>query len=124
VLWLGPDEWLVVGPPGSEAGTLETLVRAVADGGAAVDLTCNRAVLEVAGPAARDVLATACPLDLHPRVFGPARCAGTLLGKAQVIVEQTTDEPCFRLFVRPSFLAYAVDWLVAGAEGAGKQSGR
>ena len=43
--------------------------------------------------------------------------AGTLLGTAQAFVEQTADEPCFRIHVRPSFLAYAVDWLVAGVEG-------
>ena len=47
----------------------------------------------------------------------PDRVAGTLLGTAQAFVEQTTDEPCFRIHVRPSFLAYAVDWLVAGVEG-------
>jgi len=115
VLWLGPDEWLVLGPPDSEAATLEALAGAVGDEGAAVDLTSNRVALEIAGTDARDVLATCCHLDLHPRAFGPGRCAGTLLGTAQVVVEQTTGEPAFVLLVRPSFLAYVVDWLVAGA---------
>jgi sarcosine oxidase subunit gamma len=124
VLWLGPDEWVVIGAPGSEAATLQALREAVGDTGSAVDLSANRVVVEVAGPAARDVLSTCCPLDLHPRAFGPDRVAGTLLGTAQAFVEQTTDEPCFRIHVRPSFLAYAVDWLVAGVEGvrAGAQA--
>ena len=80
--------------------------------------TCsaNRVVLEVAGPAARDVLATCCPLDLHPRAFGPDRCAGTLLGTAQVLSSRRRTSP-LPAPVRPSFLAYAVDWLVAGVEG-------
>jgi sarcosine oxidase subunit gamma len=96
---------------------LQALREAVGDAGSAVDLSANRAIVEVAGPAARDVLSTCCPLDLHARAFGPDRVAGTLLGTAQAFVEQTTDEPCFRLHVRPSFLAYAVDWLVAGVDG-------
>ncbi len=117
VLWLGPDEWLVVGPPGSAAGLEQRLAQAVGGEGAVVDLGANRVVLELAGPDSPDVLATCCTLDLHPRAFGPGRCAGTLLAGAQVLLEQTADEPAFRLYVRPSFLAYAVDWLAAGAEG-------
>jgi sarcosine oxidase subunit gamma len=117
VLWLGPDEWLVVGPPGTAAEVAGQLAAAVGDEGAVVDLSANRVVLELAGPDSREVLATCCPLDLHPRVFGPGRCAGTLLAGAQVILEQTAEEPAFRLYVRPSFVAYAVDWLTAGADG-------
>ncbi len=117
VLWLGPDEWLVVGPAGTEAATLGALREAAGEEGSAVDLSANRVVIEVAGPAAREVLSTCCPLDLHATAFGPDRVAGTLLGTAQAFVEQTADEPCFRIHVRPSFLAYAVDWLVAGVEG-------
>jgi len=115
ILWLGPDEWLVLGPPNSEAATLRALATALGPEGAAVDVTSNRVAVEVAGADARDVLATCCNLDLHPRAFGPGRCAGTLLGTAQVVLEQTGDEPAFVLLVRRSFLAYVIDWLVAGS---------
>lgn len=40
-------------------------------------------------------------------------CAQTLLAKAQVILHERTDAT--RVFVRPSFAGYVLDWLVAAA---------
>ena len=54
VLWLGPDEWLVLG--GRE--------RTIPDAAAAVDVSANRVVFELSGDEAADVLATGCSLDL------------------------------------------------------------
>jgi sarcosine oxidase subunit gamma len=102
-LWLGPDEWLVVAD-----GPLALDVPAGA--GSVVDLSANRVVLELRGPGARDVLAAGCALDLHPRAFGPGRCAQTLLARANVILEQTAAD-AYRVYVRPSFAAYLRDWL-------------
>lgn len=111
-LWLGPDEWLVVGPPGSE-GRLEAAVRkALGSGfGAVVDVSANRLVIELAGPAARETLESGCSIDLHPRAFGPGRCAQTLLARANVLLHQVSDEPRYRLYVRPSFAGYVRAWL-------------
>jgi sarcosine oxidase subunit gamma len=117
-LWLGPEEWLLVGPPSSRAETLEALERAVGpDDGGVVDLSASRVLVELKGPSARDVLASCCALDLHPRVFGPGQCAQTLVAKAQVLLSQVDEEPTYRLFVRPSLAAYVVSWLVDGIEG-------
>ena len=84
-LWLGPDEWLVLGPAGDEAA-LETLLAEALprELGSVVGLSANRTVLELRGPAARDVLAAGCSLDLHPRAFGAGACAQTLLARAPV----------------------------------------
>lgn len=118
VLWLGPDEWLVVGEPGSERTTESLLRDAIGNGfGVVVELSANRTVLEVEGPDARMVLAACCHLDLHRRAFGVGDCAQTLLQKAQIILQQTSDAPAYRLFVRPSFAAYVAGWLAEGAEG-------
>ena len=116
-LWLGPDEWLVVAPPGSEAA-LETELAEALDGlGSVVGLSANRTAIQVMGPRARDVLAKGCALDLHPRAFGPQRCAQTLLGRAPIILEQLGDDPlAFGLLVRGSFAAYGATWLLAAAE--------
>ena len=115
-LWLGPDEWLVVGPPGSEA-TLEDELGAT--GAAVVDVSANRTTLELRGPRVRELLEFGCPIDLHPRVFGPGRCAQTLLARANVLIWFVTDdpEPVYRLFVRPSFAAYLAAWLADAADG-------
>jgi sarcosine oxidase, subunit gamma len=106
VLWLGPDEWLVFGAD-------EERVRdALGDEpGSVVDVSANRVVLELSGPAAREVLAKGCSIDLHPRAFGPGRCAQTLLARAAVVVHQVDDVPTYRLLVRPSFAGYLTAWL-------------
>ena len=107
VLWLGPDEWLVVG--GRED--------AYPDAAAAVDVSAARVCFELTGHDVDDVLAQSCSLDLHPSVFAPGRCAQTLLAKAQVIL-QRTEPGTFRIFVRPSFAPYLRSWLEDALKGA------
>jgi sarcosine oxidase, subunit gamma len=115
VLWMGPDEWLVVAPSGAQ-GLAERLERAVAAGhGTVVDVSAQRTAIDVAGADARDVLRKGCALDLHPRAFGPGRCAQTLLARAQVILVARTDEPAYRVFVRASFAEYLAEWLLDAA---------
>ena len=102
-LWLGPDEWLVVGAPDEEPALEVELAEALGGGlGSVVDLSANRTAIELRGPAARDVLAKGCALDLHTSAFAPGRCAQTLLARAQVILEQRDAAPAYRLFVRGS----------------------
>lgn len=115
-LWLGPDEWLVVAADGEERSLAGILEDAIGAEGAVVELSANRTGLELCGPEARDVLATCCALDLHPRAFGPGRCAQTLVQKAGVVIEQRDDET-FLLLVRPSFAAYVAEWLLDGMAG-------
>jgi sarcosine oxidase subunit gamma len=100
VLWLGPDEWLVVGAREED----------YPDAAAVVDVSANRVCFELVGDDVEDVLAQGCSLDLHPSVFAPGRCAQTLLAKAQVILHRTERE-AFRIFVRPSFAPYLRAWL-------------
>jgi len=123
VLWLGPDEWLVVGHEGSAsvAPAIETAVRAAAAPAflTTVDVSANRVVLEVTGPRARELLAFGCAIDLDPVSFGSGRCVQTLLARASVIVWQTDDAPTYRLLVRPSFVAYVVAWLDDAVAGLG-----
>jgi heterotetrameric sarcosine oxidase gamma subunit len=100
VLWLGPDEWLVLG--GHEDD--------YPDAAAAVDVSANRVCFELAGEDVEDVLAQGCSLDLHSSVFPPGRCSQTLLARAQVILHRTYPER-FRIFVRPSYAPYLRVWL-------------
>jgi sarcosine oxidase subunit gamma len=117
--WLGPTEWLWVGPPGERRFTLRALEKAIVDDdGAVVDVSSSRVILDLVGPSAREVLASCCALDLHPRVFGPGQCAQTLVGKAPVLLTQVDVASAYRLFLRPSFAAYVVSWLTDGMDGA------
>ncbi len=121
VLWLGPDEWLLFGPADG-AQALEVQLVTATDGldVSVVDVSANRTTLELSGPDARWILESGCPLDLHPRAFGPGRCAQTLLARANVILWQLEPDPAptYRLLVRPSFAAYVAAWITDAAEGA------
>ena len=112
MLWLGPDEWLVVTPDRRVAG-IERALRDALEGqrAALTDVSHGRTVLALSGPEARTVLAKGCPLDLHPRVFGPGRCAQSRLAKCQVLIHQTHVAPTFEIYVNRSFSQYAWTWL-------------
>lgn len=112
VLWLGPDEWLVLTPPGAEADVIARLRGALADVHAAVtDVTGNRAQFRLSGPGAREVLLKGCSLDLHPRSFKPGQCAQTLLARAGVILRQVDETPTYDVLPRRSFGEYVWAWL-------------
>jgi sarcosine oxidase, subunit gamma len=118
VLWLGPDEWLIIDRPGTET-LLEERLRSALEGGrgSVVDVSANRTTIRLAGPAAREVLEGGCSIDLHPRAFGPGRCAQTLLARAGIVLLAVTTEPEYRLLVRPSFAAYVASWLLDAIDG-------
>jgi sarcosine oxidase subunit gamma len=120
VLWLSPDEWLILAPDGS-AAAIEASLRAALDGSraAVVDVSANRAILRLAGPAAREILEGGCSIDLHPRAFGPGRCAQTILARAPLAILQVSTEPDYRLLVRSSFAAYLANWLLDAIDGLG-----
>lgn len=111
VLWLGPDEWLVIG---DDAQTL--LDKALGgDFGSVVDVSANRTTFELSAPWARDLLEKGMSIDLHPTVFGPGRCAQTLLARAQVILHQVDEKPTYHVLVRGSFAPYLAAWLADAA---------
>jgi sarcosine oxidase subunit gamma len=117
VIWLGPDEWLVV----SELAALETqetdLRAAVTPhGGAAVDVSGQRVSLTLRGRHVRDVLAKGCALDLHPSVFRPGSSAQTTLGLAGVVLLAGDDPDELTVLVRQSFANYLADWLIDATE--------
>ncbi|MGI5406122.1 sarcosine oxidase subunit gamma [Streptomyces chartreusis] len=116
-LWLGPDEWLLIGRPGGE-GELESRIREAAgdEPVSVTDVSAQRTTLLVTGPRARDLLAHGCPLDLHPRSFGSGRCAQTTLGRTQVVlVARDESRAGFWVLVRSSFAGYLADWLLDAA---------
>lgn len=111
-LWLGPDEWLLVGPPGSEGVMASGLREALAGQHAAItDVTEGRTVIGLGGRNARDVLMKGCPLDIHPRQFKPGYCAQSALAKASIILHQTSDDPAYDIYIESSFADYLWTWL-------------
>ena len=111
VLWLGPDEWLVVSGADPDALTRRLVGAIDGDHAAAVDVSANRTVLALRGPAARAVLQKGCPLDLHPRAFGVGRAASTTLARVPVLLWQTGPDS-YHLLPRSSFADYVARWLL------------
>ena len=115
VLWLGPDEWLVVSATTPEAllGSLQT---GAGDGRAQiVDVSANRTVLEISGSAARDVLEKGCPTDLHPRAFADGTAITTTLARVPVLLWKI-DAARFRVMPRASLARYVAAWLLDAAQ--------
>ncbi|MCQ8187731.1 sarcosine oxidase subunit gamma [Streptomyces rugosispiralis] len=110
VVWLGPDEWLVLSE--EPVDTVELRQALAEDPGSVVDVSANRTTLELSGPVARQVLEKGCRLDLHPRVFGPGRAVSTTVGPVPVLLRQLDDAPTYRLLPRSSFADYLARWLI------------
>ncbi len=130
-LWLRPDEWLIVGAPASRQSLIHALEAAVgAEDGAVVDVSASRIPMELSGPRSRDILASCCPLDLHPRFFAVGACAQSVVAKAPVLLHLVDDSPRWRIYVRPSLAAYVVAWLTdamctfTAADGGNSDTGR
>lgn len=112
VLWLGPDEWLVVTPDGSQAALAVRLRSALSNRHAAVtDVSDARATFDVSGPCSRDLLRKGCAVDLHPREFTTGHSVVTALGRVRVILRQTAELPAYRVWVDRSNADYLWSWL-------------
>ena len=111
-LWLGPDEWLIITPTDGESAIVASIDGALGDMHSSItDQTGGQTIIRISGPSARDLLAKGCTLDLHPTVFGPGRCAQTLVAKAMATIVYVDDTPTFDLVVRRSFADYLRSWL-------------
>lgn len=110
-LWLGPDEWLLLAPPGEVDTVFADLEDAL--GGqphSLVDITHRQVALSVAGPQARDLLASGCPLDLAPGSYPVGMCTRTLFAKAEVVLWRRSAEE-YHLETGRSFSGYVLGWL-------------
>ena len=91
VLWLGPDEFL--------------LLAASCDVPGAVDVSHRDAAIEVSGSRAAWAINAFCALDLHLSSFPIGMCTRTVFGKAQILLWRTAEDT-FRIDVARSFAPY------------------
>lgn len=115
VLWMGPDEWLVLAADGVADELGVALRNAIGTDvhGAATDVSAQRFAVSLSGRSAREVLAKGCSIDLHPRVAPMGTCVQSLLAQTGVVIVVHDDTATdFLLLVRSSFAQYFVHWLV------------
>jgi sarcosine oxidase subunit gamma len=112
LLWLGPDEWLLK-LRATGAAAMEAALRSALPGQhfSVVDVSSGYTTLVLQGPAAADLLARGCPLDLHQRAFAAGALAQTHKAKASVVIFRPLASPCYEITVRRSFAEYLFHWL-------------
>ena len=118
-LWMGPDEWMLVAPPG-EAGIRSGEARDVLEGThhQLVDVSDYYTIIAIAGAQARALLMKLTTLDLHPRVFRRGMVTGGVFGRANATLwlrDDGEELETFQLFVRWSMADYL--WCVLADAG-------
>jgi sarcosine oxidase, subunit gamma len=105
-LWLGPDEYLFLGPE-TEGPALASVLEQALQGEphSLVDVSHRQSALEISGPRAPDILNSGCPLDLDAVAFPVAMCTRTIFAKAEIVLWRTAPD-VFRLEVWRSFTDY------------------
>ncbi len=112
LLWMGPDEWLLVMPDGRQHEVAAALHEKLGDEHHALaDVSSSRIALVLSGERAREVLMKGCSLDLHPREFTVGRVDQSSLARCHVMLHLRDDSPCFDIYVHRSFADYCWRWL-------------
>ena len=115
VVWLAPDEYLLLCESGKEKALHDTLSNTIKTSHFAItDVSDSLCALSLRGSAVRDVLAKGCSLDLHPSQFGSGKCAQSLLAHAGITLMGISDD-AFIMICRTSFAPYVHEWLVDAA---------
>ncbi len=120
VLWMSPDEILVLCPYAEAGKIVQSLSNSLRSCHSLVlDVSDARAVFQLRGDRLRDVLAKVTPIDLSPQAFAPGTVRRTRF--AQVSAAVWMDDPrsarivCFR-----SVAQYMFDLLSTAAQPGGE----
>ncbi len=116
-LWLGPDEWLLLG----DASDAPAIAAALGDVLAAtphslVEVSDRDVALLVSGPRAALLLCAGCPLDLDAPAFPVGMATRTLLGRIGIVLWRLGVHE-WRVEMGRSIAAYASDFLAEAARG-------
>lgn len=112
ILWIGPDEWLVVAPNGTD---LMRRINTVTSGlYSAVSIDHRNTSITVSGVNATLALNAGCPQDLSEEAFPIGCCARTIIGKAEVVLWRTAEDS-FHVECWRSFSDYVWKYLASSA---------
>jgi sarcosine oxidase subunit gamma len=116
VVWLGPDEFLILCEAGKESDLQGIITSEIKNGqhAAITNVTDSLCAFRLLGPALLKVLAKGCALDLHQSQFKTGKAAQTLLSHAAVTLLAMPDES-MTILCRTSFAAYLLDWMADAA---------
>ncbi len=114
--WMGPDEWLLVVPSGTEFDA-EKKLREALDGQhcQVVNVSGGQTILELTGSKVTELLKKSTSYDVHPNNFPVGKAVGTVFAKSQLVIRHTA-EGTWELLVRRSFADYFWLWLQDAAQ--------
>lgn len=115
ILWNGPEQWLALAERCNDRDLERELKSRVVGLASVVDQSDARAVVRVAGPRAREVLAKGVPIDLHPRAFQPREIAITHANHIGITLWQLDTYPTYEIALFRSLAHSFADWLEAAA---------
>ena len=109
--WLGPDEWLLIVPGGTEF-EVERKLREALEGQhiSVVNVSGGQTLLELRGPKVRELLMKSSSYDVHPSNLPVGKAVGTVFAKSQLVIRHT-GEDTWELLIRRSFSDYFWLWL-------------
>ncbi len=111
LLWLGPEEWMIVCAPDAGKPIMVALHKAL-DGQhyQIADVGDYYTCIDLTGEGARDILMNLSTLDLHPNGFKIGDVKGSVFGHANAWLWQLANIPgqseVFRLIIRASMADY------------------
>lgn len=109
--WLGPDEWLLIVPGGTEFDVEGKLRQALAGQHiSVVNVSGGQTLLQLTGPKVREMLMKSTSYDVHPRNFPVGKAVGTVFAKSQLVIRRTAEDT-WELLIRRSFSDYFWLWL-------------
>lgn len=129
VVGSGPDEWLVLGAPGTAeelAGTLTEVVHEQAAGASTVvDLTHGRALMRVSGPETLSLLRRVTAVDLDDRLVPDGSALRTSVSRVvtDVIRDDHDGSPSYLLHCERSSGRYLQQSLLAAGADLGAAAG-
>jgi len=119
----GPAQWLAVSERLAN-GALAADLSAKLNGLASItDQSDGRAVIRIAGPGARDVLAKGLPIDLDPSIFARGSAATSMISLMGVTLWQVDDVPTYDVAVFRSLAGSFWKWLTDSAAEYGYEVG-
>lgn len=113
-LHLGPDEWLLIGPPAERAAMIAR-IGDIAVPHSLVDIGARNVGMVIGGGDAATLLNSGCPLDLSDAAFPPGGCTRTLFGKLTVMLWRPDERPRYIMEYTRSFDRYAVEFIRTAA---------
>ncbi|KQX22624.1 MULTISPECIES: sarcosine oxidase subunit gamma [unclassified Sphingomonas] len=108
VIWIGLDEWLILGDTAPHAA-LEAAARDAA-AALSVGVGDGRCVFEVTGPGAADLINKASSLDLNRVLATPEQTAMTLFAQVNVVIDRPPGLDGYRLIFDISIRDYLHRW--------------